>query len=76
MLICTDVSWTYVAWTNGWLASVKDGKRNLPLKSGQNQVSNSGDIANMEKCHQGMSHGQMLLSQVYFIVKSEWVHVL
>ena len=31
--------------------SVKVGPRKLTLNFGQNQVSNSGDIANMEKCH-------------------------
>ena len=30
------------------LGSVKDGPRNLPLKFGQNQASNSWDIADIE----------------------------
>ena len=32
------------------LASVRDGPRNLPVKFGQNRVSNSGDITDMDKC--------------------------
>ena len=32
------------------LASVKDGPTNLPLKFGQNGVSNSWDIPHMDKC--------------------------
>ena len=32
----------------GQLASVKDGPRNLPLKFGHDQVSNSWDIADIE----------------------------
>ena len=36
--------------------SVKVGPRKLTLNFGQNQVSNSGDIANMEKCHQDKCH--------------------
>ena len=32
------------------LASVKDGPRDLPLKFGQNRVSNSGYIPDMDKC--------------------------
>ena len=35
------------------LTSVKEGSRNVPLKFGQNQVSNSWDITNMDKCCQG-----------------------
>ena len=62
----TNVSGTYVAWTNvtltflghmlpgqmsHWhLLCVKDGPRNLPLKFGQNRVSNSWDITDMDKC--------------------------
>ena len=43
------------------MASVKDGSRNLPLKFGQNWLSNSWNIADMDKCHQvkcylGKSH--------------------
>ena len=34
------------------LASVKDGRRNLPLKFGQNRISNRWDIPNMDKCCQ------------------------
>ena len=33
-------------------ASVKDGPRNLPRKFGQNWVSNSWDISNVDKCRQ------------------------
>ena len=34
------------------MAHVKDGPRNLPLMFGQNQVRNSWDIPDMEKCRQ------------------------
>ena len=34
------------------LTSVKEGSRNVPLKFGQNRVSNSWDIINMNKCRQ------------------------
>ena len=34
------------------LESVKDGHRNLPLKFGQNRVSISWDIPDMDKCRQ------------------------
>ena len=51
--------WTNVAWTYfpeqmaPWqLASVKEGPRNQPLKFGQNWVSSSWDILNMDKCCQ------------------------
>ena len=33
------------------LGCVKDGARNLRLKFGQNRVSNSWDIPDMDKCH-------------------------
>ena len=35
-----------------WLEYIQDGPRNLPLKFGQNQVSNSWDIPDMDKCRQ------------------------
>ena len=34
------------------LVSVKDGPKNLPLKFGQNWVSNNWDIADMDKPRQ------------------------
>jgi len=34
------------------LESGQDGPRNLPLKFGQNQVNNSWDILDMDKCRQ------------------------
>ena len=42
-LIWTNIARTNVAWTNvtQQMASVKDGPRNLPLKFGQNRVSNN-----------------------------------
>ena len=53
-LMCPNVARTYVAWpiSSWWLASVKDGPRNLPLKLGQNLFSKSWDIPNMDKCCQ------------------------
>ena len=42
-----------LAWQ---LAFVKDGPRNLLLKFGQNQVSNSWDIPDMDKCRQDKSY--------------------
>ena len=36
----------------GQLESVKDGPRNLLLMSGQNQISNSWDIPDKDKCRQ------------------------
>ena len=38
---------------SGLLGSVKDVPRKLPVKFGQNRISNSSDISNMNKCHQG-----------------------
>ena len=34
------------------LTSVEDGPRKLTLNFGQNRISNSGDIADLDKCHQ------------------------
>ena len=34
------------------LAFVNNGPRNLPLKFGQNQVTNSWDIPDVDKCRQ------------------------
>ena len=49
-LIWTNVARTNVAWTNVTVTvkSVQNGLRNLPLKFGQNRVSNSWDIAEIE----------------------------
>ena len=47
LLPWTKVIWTNVAWANAFLtymASVKDGPRNLPLKPGKNWCRNSSDI--------------------------------
>ena len=41
----TNVAWTYVTVT---VKSVQNGLINLPLKFGQNRVSNSWDIADIE----------------------------
>ena len=40
-LISTNVARTLDAWTNVTAKVVQDGPRNLPLKFGQNQVSDS-----------------------------------
>ena len=51
-LIWTNVTLTNVAWTNVPMTFVIYGLRNLPLKFGQNRISNSWDIPDMEKCCQ------------------------
>ena len=53
-LTWTNVPMTNVAWTNVPVTfkSVQDGPRNLTLKFCQNQVSNSWDIPDMDKCCQ------------------------
>ena len=44
------------------LTSVKDGSRKLIMKFGQNQVSNSWDIADMGKCRQDKCYMDNCLS--------------
>ena len=55
LLIWTIVSRTYMlpGQMSPWqLASAKDCPKSLPIKFGQNQVSNSWDTPDMDKCRQ------------------------
>ena len=51
-LIWTNVARTNVAWSNvtAIVEIFQDSPKNLHLKFCQNQVSNSGDFPNMDKC--------------------------
>ena len=53
--VWSNVARSNVAWINVamlQLISVRNGHRKLTLKFGQNQVTNSLDIVDMDKCHQ------------------------
>ena len=58
---------SYVAWTNVTITGVICYRlsQDLPLLFGQNQVSNSWDIAYLEKCHHDSRHLLKIVLGIY-----------
>ena len=52
ILILTNVTWTNVTWTNVTVTvGICSRSSQKPFKFNQNQINNSGDILDIDKCH-------------------------